>query len=66
MQLSQLLVLGPMQPYGANPNYTPSPNVNQNYNQVNNNPDVQYNSAAPVPPGSDVRINQDVRYEKPH
>ena len=56
----------PMQPYGANPNYTPSPNVNQNYNQVNNNPDVQYNSAAPVPPGSDVRINQDVRYEKPH
>ena len=56
----------PMQPYGANPNYTPSPNVNQNYNQVNNNPDIQYNSAAPVPPGSDVRINQDVRYEKPH
>ena len=56
----------PMQPYGANPNYTPSPNVNQNYNKVNNNPDIQYNSAAPVPPGSDVRINQDVRYEKPH
>ena len=30
--------------------------------------DVQYNSVTPAPvqPGSDVRINQDIKYEKPH
>ena len=67
-----------VQPYGVNANYANynpninpniNPNVNnQNYNQVNIIQDVQYNSAAPAPvqPGSDVRINQDIKYEKPH
>ena len=63
-----------VQPYGVNANYANyNPNVNQNvnnqnYNQVNNNQDVQYNSETPAPvqPGSDVRINQDIKYEKPH
>ena len=63
-----------VQPYGVNANYANynpnvNPNVNnQNYNQVNNIQDVQYNSATPAPvqPGSDVRINQDIKYEKPH
>ena len=67
-----------VQPYGVNANYANynpnvnlnvNPNVNnQNYNQVNNNQDVQYYSTTPAPvqPGSDVRINQDIKYEKPH
>ena len=57
-----------VQPYGVNTNYAPSPipNVNQNYIQATNNQYVQYNSATPVQPGSDVRINQDLQYEKPH
>ena len=61
-----------VQPYGVNANYNSNyiPNVNQNYNQnynpVINNQNVQYNSATPVQPGSDVRINQDLKYEKPH
>ena len=57
-----------VQPYGVNANYAPSPipNVNQNYIQATNNQYVQYNSATPFQPGSDVRINQDLKYEKPH
>ena len=68
-----------VQPYGVNANYIPNQNVNQNYNPTYNNQNldqnytpnynngnVQYNSAAPVQQGSEVRINQDVRYEKPH
>ena len=68
-----------VQPYGVNANYIPNQNVNQNYNPTYNNQNlnqnytpnynngnVQYNSAAPVQQGSEVRINPDVRYEKPH
>ena len=68
-----------VQPYGVNVNYIPNQNVNQNYNPTYNNQNlnqnytpnynnenVQYNSAAPVQQGSEVRINPDVRYEKPH
>ena len=45
---------------------TKNQNLNQNYTPNYNNQNVQYNSAAPVQQGSEVRINPDVRYEKPH
>jgi len=68
-----------VQPYGVNVNYIPNQNVNQNniptytnqnlnqnYTPNYNNENVQYNSATPFLQGSEVRINQDIRYEKPH
>jgi len=61
-----------VQPYNANyiqnQNYAQNygQNYNQNYNQNINNQDVQYNSAAAAQQASDYRINQDIKYEKPH
>ena len=53
-----------VQPYGVNGGY--NQNMNQNYNTNINNINTPYNSAAPGVPGSDTRINQEIRYEKPH
>ena len=54
----------PAQPItNGQPYYNYGPN--QNYNQNANNQDVQYNSAS-AGQGSDYRINQGAKYEKPH
>ena len=55
-----------IQPYGVNGPYNQNQHINQNYNPNIINQDTPYNSAAPGVPGSDTRINQEIRYVKPH
>ena len=52
-----------VQPYGVNGGY--NQNINQNYNPNIINQDTPYNSAAPGVAGSETRINQGIRNEKP-
>ena len=52
-----------VQPYGFNPNYIYNPNVAPNYNQTVNDPNVQSTTAAPIPQGSEIRINKDIKVE---
>ena len=49
-----------VQPYGVN--YIQTPNYAQNIN----NQYVQYNSTNPVQTTSDYRMDQEIKYEKPH
>jgi len=55
-----------VQPYGVNGPYNQNQNINQNYNPNIINQDTPYNSAAPGVAGSETRINQGIRNEKPH
>ena len=55
-----------VQPYGLNPNYIPNQNIQQHYSQTYNNQSVKYNLVNPPQPASDLRLNQDIKIEKPH
>ena len=55
-----------VQPYGANVNYPQIPNVKQKYSQTYNNQSSKYNLMNRNPPGSDLRLNQETKIEKPN
>ncbi len=57
-----------VQPYGVNtvnPNYPQIPNVKQKYSQTYNNQSSKYDLINRNPPGSDLRLNQETKIEKP-
>ena len=57
-----------VQPYGinaVNPNYPQIPNVKQKYSQTYNNQSSKYDLVNRNPPGSDLRLNQETKIEKP-
>ena len=57
-----------VQPYGVNavnPNYPQIPNVKQKYSQTYNNQSSKYDLMNRNPPGSDLRLNQETKIEKP-
>ena len=55
-----------VQPYGANVNYPQNLNVNQKYSKTYNNQSSKYNLVNLNPPGSDLRLNQETKIEKPN
>ena len=71
---AQPMGMGMMQPvmnvqtYGVNainPNYPQIPNVKQKYSQTYNNQSSKYDLINRNPPGSDLRLNQETKIEKP-